>query len=67
MDKEKLKFARYLIFICVGAVVGLSLIQFFFQHLFTEISSLSPAIDMAKLLATTALGFVFGRTLNSRE
>lgn len=67
MDKEKLKFARYLIFICVGAVIVLSLIQFFFQHLFSEISSLSPAIDMAKLLATTALGFVFGRTLNSRE
>lgn len=67
MDRIKIKFATRLIGACVGAVVLLSGLQYGLQVFLPETDALNPAIDLTKLLATTALGFVFGRTLDQKD
>ncbi|WP_415293092.1 hypothetical protein [Clavibacter tessellarius] len=61
MDKSKLRFAIWLVTASLGVLVVLELIEQF--SVGTEGQTLAGAIDTLKLIATTALGFVFGRTL----
>jgi len=65
MDKSKLNFAIKLV---AGSLVTLVLLEVLEQYV-AGISgqSLSGAVDTLKLIATTALGFVFGRTLGKGE
>lgn len=67
VGKTKLRFAIGFVIGCTGAAVALTLVQFFFQHWFPLSAGLANGIDLMKLLATTALGFVFGRTLDRND
>jgi hypothetical protein len=67
VGKTKLRFAIGFVIGCTGAAVALTLVQFFFQHWFPLSGGLATGIDLMKLLATTALGFVFGRTLDRND
>lgn len=65
MDLSKLTFAIKLIAWALIGIVGLSAAQTYIPALGEP--SLAPAIDTLKLIATTALGFVFGRSLGKGD
>lgn len=67
LDRSKLRFGQWLIFSCLGVVVILSGVQYGLQDVFEGDVSMNPAIDLVKLIATTALGFVFARTREGKE
>ena len=58
---ERLNFAQQLIGLCVSLITALALVGYFFPR---ESDLLSGAVDTLKLIVTTALGFVFARTLD---
>lgn len=64
MDTAKLKFAKWLVGTSVCVAVGLGTVEYFFPPQNVG-NSLSGTIDLAKLLATTGLGFIFGRSEKS--
>ena len=57
----RLNFAQRLIASCMFLIVVLALVGYFFPR---ESDLLSGAVDTLKLIVTTALGFVFARTLD---
>ena len=61
MDRVKLKFAFWLIGVSVGLAAAMSVVQAYLPPVGN--GGLGGIVDMLKLIATTALGFVFGRTL----
>ena len=65
MDKVKLTFSISLITGCLVVYVGLSILQYWMQARFTDAAPLTSAMDLLKLIATTALGFVFARTIEN--
>lgn len=67
MDRTKLQFGMYLIAGCLALVVILSAVQYFWPRELADASALSNALDVLKLVATTALGFVFGRTVEEKK
>lgn len=67
MDRTKLHFGMWLIGSCLSLVVVLSGVQFLLQEKLDDASALTNALDVLKLVATTALGFVFGRTVDAAE
>jgi len=67
VDRLKLHFATRLILGCLLAVVLLSGAQYALQGVLPEVGELAAAIDWIKLVATTALGFVFGRSFEQRD
>lgn len=58
---KRLNFAQWLIGSCVFLITVLALVGYFFPR---ESDLLSGAVDTLKLIVTTALGFVFARTLD---
>lgn len=65
LDLSKLKFGQKLIAWCIFLILVLTLLSaFYFEDGFQVIGS---SIDLLKLIATTALGFVFGRTKAADE
>jgi hypothetical protein len=67
MDRIKLTFAVWVVTVSFVAVVTLSLFQFFWQKELAEAGSLESAIDWSKSIATIALGFALGRTINENK
>jgi len=65
MDRDKLKFAFWLVGSCGVLAVTLAVIDFYVDP--ASGANLSGIIDMLKLVATTALGFVFGRSLGKGD
>lgn len=59
---DKLKFGKKLIVLCLLIIVVLCLVGYFFDGAKPDSSELHTAIELLKLVTTTALGFVFGRT-----
>lgn len=66
VDYSKLRFGQYLICCCIALIFALSLIGYFYDgaHNGNEIGT---AIELLKLVTTTALGFVFAKTQISPE
>lgn len=65
IDGKKVKFAFRLITGSLAAAIGLTLIQaIWFQNVPNQFNGM---IDLLKLVGTTALGFVFGRSLGQGE
>lgn len=58
----KFQFGKNLIGWCLFLIVGLSLIDFFWVGASPEKNALNPAIELLKLVTTTALGFVFAKS-----
>ena len=67
IDWIKLSFATKLIAGCVIAVVVLSGAQYGLQSVLPDGAELPAAIDWIKLVASTALGYVFGRSFEQRD
>lgn len=65
MDGWKVKFAFWLIGCCLGLAIILTLVETFFRP--PELNEFGGMIDLLKLVGTTALGFVFGRSLGQGE
>ncbi|CAB0693879.1 hypothetical protein [Corynebacterium diphtheriae] len=62
LDQLKFQFGKNLIGWCLFLVVGLSLIDFFWDGSDPESNALGPAIELLRLVTTTALGFVFAKS-----
>ena len=62
LDQLKFQFGKNLIGWCLTLIVGLSLIDFFWVGADPERNALGPAIELLKLVTTTALGFVFAKS-----
>lgn len=60
---ERLTFAQKLIGWCIAFIIILALVQ----HIWSNADSPLPdAIDILKVIVTTALGYVFGRAASDR-
>lgn len=68
MEKSKLRFAFYFVGVATAASIGIALFEYLSPG-YAEKSGhgLSATSDALKLLATTSLGFVFGRTMNGDQ
>lgn len=66
MERSKLRFAFALTASCTAAAVGIGLLEYFLPSPESG-RTLTGIIDLLKLLATTALGYVFGRSLSKGE
>ena len=62
VDYSKLQFGQKLIGWCIFLIVALSLISHFSNGVASVGNKLDAAIELLKLVMTTALGFVFART-----
>lgn len=62
LDYSKLQFGQKLIWCCVFLIVILSLIGYFWDGANADGNELGAAIELLKLVTTTALGFVFAKT-----
>lgn len=62
VDYSKLQFGQKLIGWCIFLIVALSLIGFFWNGADSNGNELGTAIELLKLVTTTALGFVFAKT-----
>lgn len=62
VDFEKLKFGQKLIGWCLFLIVALTLVGYFVKGDGPEVDLLRSAIELFKLVTTTALGFVFAKT-----
>lgn len=61
LDLSKLQFGQKLIGWCIFLIVVLSLVDFAWQRANQDENPLAPAIELLKLVTTTALGFVFAK------
>ncbi len=62
VDLSKLQFGQKLIWCCIFLIVALSLVGYFFNGADQDREVLRTAIELLKLVTTTALGFVFAKT-----
>lgn len=62
VDYSKLQFGQKLIGWCIFLIVTLSLIGYFWDGADSNGTELGAAIELLKLVTTTALGFVFAKT-----
>lgn len=62
LDQLKFQFGKNLIGWCLFLIVALSLIDFFWAGSNPDSNALGPAIELLKLVTTTALGFVFAKS-----
>ncbi|MDD7586175.1 MAG: hypothetical protein SPK00_05445 [Corynebacterium glucuronolyticum] len=62
VDYSKLQFGQKLIGWCIFLIVALSLIGYFWEGADPNGNELGIAIELLKLVTTTALGFVFAKT-----
>ena len=62
VDYSKLQFGQKLIGWCIALVVALSLVSYFWNGADPNGNGLGTAIELLKLVTTTALGFVFAKT-----
>ncbi|MHB2252019.1 hypothetical protein [Corynebacterium aurimucosum] len=62
VDYKKLQFGQMLIGWCIFLIVALSLIGYFWDGADPNGNELGTAIELLKLVTTTALGFVFAKT-----
>ena len=62
LDYSKLQFGQKLIWWCIFLIVVLSFIGYFWDGANPGGNELSTAIELLKLVTTTALGFVFAKT-----
>lgn len=62
VDYSKLQFGQKLIGWCIFLIVALSLIGYFSNGADPNGNELGTAIELLKLVTTTALGFVFAKT-----
>ena len=60
-DQAKLKFAIRLVGVCIAVVIVLTGVQYGLQAALNDSTQIESAIDWLKILATTGLGFIFGR------
>ncbi|WKE60134.1 hypothetical protein [Corynebacterium tuberculostearicum] len=67
LEGLKFRFGKNLIGWCLGLVVLLSLIDFFWDGAEPRANALGPAIELLKLVTTTALGYVFAKAQFSEE
>lgn len=68
MDKTKLWFAIAFSSICAAGAVVIGFVEYYTPQLAAVSGgTLSSTGDVLKLLATTSLGFVFGRTLGNGD
>lgn len=65
MDKAKHSFARHLIWGALGCVLVIGVLVYFTPERSVNNASLLGILDFFKLLATTALGFLFGKGMRS--
>lgn len=66
LEKSKLRFAIRLTAGCTVAAVAVGMVEYFWPS-GDPSATLTSVGDLLKLLATTALGFVFGRSLSKSE
>lgn len=62
VDYSKLQFGQKLIGWCIFLIVALSLIGYFWDGADSNGNELGTAVELLKLVTTTALGFVFAKT-----
>lgn len=62
VDYSKLQFGQKLIGWCIFLIVALSLVGYSWDGADPEGNELATAIELLKLVTTTALGFVFAKT-----
>lgn len=67
LDFSKLQFGQKLIGWCIFLIVVLSLISYFWAGVSSGSAELRAAIEMLKLVTTTALGFVFAKSQPSGD
>jgi len=67
MEWSKLRFAIILASSTTAGAVGLALVQYLGPESAVNVGSLTSASDALKLLATTSVGYIFGRSVSSRE
>lgn len=67
LDLSKLQFGQKLIGWCIFLIVALSLISYFCRGVSSGTAELRAAIEMLKLVTTTALGFVFAKIQPARN
>lgn len=67
VDYSKLQFGQKLIGWCIVLIVALSLIGYFWDGADPNSNELATAIELLKLVTTTALGFVFAKTQISAQ
>ncbi|WP_133167816.1 hypothetical protein [Mycolicibacterium austroafricanum] len=68
MEKSKLKFAIIFVSLTTAGAVALAVVGHFTPGYAEKGGSLLASTgDVLKLLATTSLGFIFGRTLNGGD
>lgn len=67
LEGEKHRFARMLIWVMVGAVMVYGVAAFFVHDFVERSAAIAGVVDFFKLIATTALGFVFGRTITASK
>lgn len=60
----KFEFGRQLILLCLLAIIVLSVVGYMMPR---DSPLLQDALNVLKLIATTALGFVFARALDSKD
>lgn len=65
MDGWKVRFAFWLIGSCLVVAVGLTTIDIYLRPEGSD--GFGGMVDLLKLVGTTALGFVFGRSLGQGE
>lgn len=61
-DYSKLQFGQKLILGCIILIVVLSILGYFWEGANPERQELHTAVELLKLVTTTALGFVFAKT-----
>lgn len=66
LEKSKLKFAIILTAACTSAAVVVGVLEYFLPSP-DAVRTLTGTTDLLKLLATTALGFIFGRSLSKSD
>lgn len=64
LDLSKLQFGQKLIGWCIFLIIVLSLVDYFYGR---EGTQLTAAVELLKLVTTTALGFVFAKTQASTK
>lgn len=66
LEKSKLKFAIALTASCTAVAVAVGVVEYFIPSP-DAARTLTSTADLLKLLATTALGFIFGRSLSKSD